>query len=147
MFALTLRLASESNDAPVSLLALAAHPRLAPARAAMLKEPSHPWTVPGLARLCHMSRATLARHFQERLGRSASELLADIRISLAASALKNASAPTGAVAEQVGYRSASASRLAFKQRTDMSPSKWRRAWPLRNWTRASGASEGGTLRR
>jgi AraC-like DNA-binding protein len=39
-----------------------------------------------------MSRVTLARHFQERLGRSAAELLTDIRMNLAANELKNTSA-------------------------------------------------------
>ncbi len=68
MFALTLRVGSESDEAPPGLLALAGHPRLAPALAAMFQEPARAWTLPELARLCHMSRATLARNFQERLG-------------------------------------------------------------------------------
>jgi len=84
MFALTLRVGSESDEAPPGLLALAGNPRLAPALAAMFQEPARAWTLPELARLCHMSRATLARNFQERLGRSASDLLTDIRMTLAA---------------------------------------------------------------
>jgi AraC family transcriptional activator of mtrCDE len=35
-----------------------------------------------------MSRATFMRHFQDKLGRSAIELLTDIRMSLAANELK-----------------------------------------------------------
>jgi Cupin len=40
MFALVLRLASETDDAPRGLLALAGHPRLAPAVAALFNEPA-----------------------------------------------------------------------------------------------------------
>jgi len=88
MFALVLRLASETEDAPRGLLALAGHPRLAPAVAALFNEPARAWSLPELARLCNMSRATLARQFEEKLGRSASDLLTDIRMTLAANELK-----------------------------------------------------------
>src|SRR6476660_7947509 len=63
MFALVLRLASETEDAPRGLLALAGHPRLAPAVAALFNEPARAWSLPDLARLCNISRATLARKF------------------------------------------------------------------------------------
>ena len=126
MFALTLRVGSESDEAPPGLLALAGHPRLAPALAAMFQEPARAWTLPELARLCHMSRATLARNFQERLGRSASDLLTDIRMTLAANELRRSSASTAAVAERVGYQSEAAFQRAFKQRMSVTPAQWRR---------------------
>jgi AraC family transcriptional activator of mtrCDE len=126
MFALTLRVGSESDEAPPGLLALAGHPRLAPALAAMFQEPARAWTLPELARLCHMSRATLARNFQERLGRSASDLLTDIRMTLAANELRKSSASTAAVAEMVGYQSEAAFQRAFKQRMGVTPAQWRR---------------------
>jgi len=126
LFALTLRLASEAEEAPVGLLALAGHPRLAPALAAMLREPAHAWTLPKLADLCHMSRATLARHFQERVGRSASDLLTDIRMNLALAELAKPGMSTEAVADTVGYQSLSAFKKVFKQRTRMTPAEWRR---------------------
>ena len=40
MFARLLRLASETDDAPRGILALAGHPRLAPALAALFSEPA-----------------------------------------------------------------------------------------------------------
>jgi AraC family transcriptional regulator, activator of mtrCDE len=126
MFALTLRVGSESDEAPPGLLALAGHPRLAPALTAMFQEPARAWTLPELARLCHMSRATLARNFQERLGRSASDLLTDIRMTLAANELRKSSASTAAVAEMVGYQSEAAFQRAFKQRMSVTPAQWRR---------------------
>jgi AraC family transcriptional activator of mtrCDE len=64
MFALVLRLASEADSAPVGLLALAGHPRLAPALAVLFNEPARQWSLPELARVSNMSRATLARQFQ-----------------------------------------------------------------------------------
>src|SRR5882757_114774 len=101
MFALTLRLASESDTAAAGLLALAGQPRLTPALAALFRNPAHPWTLPELARLCNMSRATFARHFQQTMGASASDLLMDIRMSVAANELKKPSLSTSDVAEAV----------------------------------------------
>ena len=127
LFALTLRVAAEENSAPNGLLALAGNPRLAPALMAMFQRPAHPWTLPELADLCHMSRATLARHFKERVGRSAAELLSDIRMTLAASQLRRGGASTGAIADAVGYQSEAAFQRAFKQRVGVTPAAWRRA--------------------
>ena len=126
LFALALRQASETAAPPPGLLALAGHPRLAPALAAMFREPARAWTLPSLARLCHMSRATLVRHFQETLGRSPSDLLTDIRMTMAANALRTASASTAAVGEAVGYQSEAAFQRAFKQHMGATPAQWRR---------------------
>jgi AraC family transcriptional regulator, activator of mtrCDE len=126
MFALVLRLASETDAAPRGLLALAGHPRLAPAVAALFNEPARVWSLPDLARLCNMSRATLARQFQEKLGRSASDLLTDIRMTLAANELRKSSLSTGAVAEEVGYQSEAAFQRAFKSHMGVTPAQWRR---------------------
>ena len=74
-----------------------------------------------------MSRATLARQFQEKLGRSASDLLADIRMTVAANALKKPSMSTGAVAGAVGYQSEAAFQRAFKSHMGLTPAQWRKA--------------------
>jgi AraC family transcriptional activator of mtrCDE len=126
MFALVLRLASETEAAPRGLLALAGHPRLAPAVAALFSDPARAWSLPDLARLCNMSRATLARQFQEKLGRSASDLLTDVRMTLAANELRTSSLSTGAVAENVGYQSEAAFQRAFKSHMGVTPAQWRR---------------------
>ncbi|NID14668.1 AraC family transcriptional regulator [Luteibacter yeojuensis] len=126
LFTLSLRAASESDEAPTGLLALAGHPRLAPAVAAMFAEPARPWSLPDLAELCSMSRATFMRHFQDMLGRSAIDLLADIRMSLAANELKKPATTTESVAETVGYRSVAAFRRAFTGKMGMTPGNWRR---------------------
>jgi AraC family transcriptional regulator, activator of mtrCDE len=130
MFALALRLASEADGAPVGLLALAGDTRLAPALTALLNEPARTWSLPELARLCNISRATRARQFQDKLGRSASDLLTEIRMALAANELKKPSVSTGAVAHAVGYQSEAAFQRAFKSHTGMTPAQWRKAQQL-----------------
>ena len=127
LFALTLRFASESAEAPAGLLALAGYPRLAPALEALFHDAGHAWTLPALAQLCPMSRATFARLFQEKLGRSASDLLTDIRMTMAANALRASSASTATIAESVGYQSEAAFQRAFKLHMGVTPAGWRRA--------------------
>jgi AraC family transcriptional activator of mtrCDE len=126
LFALVLRAASETEHAPAGLLALAGHPRLAPAISALFADPARPWKLPELADLCSMSRATFMRHFQEKLGHSAIELLTDIRMSLAANELKKPGMTTAAVAESVGYQSEAAFRRVFAGWMGLTPGQWRR---------------------
>jgi AraC family transcriptional regulator, activator of mtrCDE len=127
LFALTMRVSSGSGDAPVGLLALAGNPRLSPALAAIFSDPARSWTLPELASLCSMSRATLIRQFQDKLGRSPNDLLTDIRMALAANELRRPGSSTEAVAETVGYQSVAAFRRAFSQRLGMTPADWRRS--------------------
>jgi AraC family transcriptional activator of mtrCDE len=127
LFALVLRLAGESDEAPSGLLALAGNPRLAPALAALFQQPAHPWTLPELAGLCNMSRATLARQFQDTLGRSAADLLTDIRMTMAAGALRDRSRSAGEIADSVGYQSEAAFQRAFKAHMGLTPAQWRKA--------------------
>jgi AraC family transcriptional activator of mtrCDE len=125
LFALTLRAAVEAGQARTGVLALAAHPRLSPAATAIFNDPARAWTLPELAGLCSMSRATFQRHFQARLGRSAMDLLIDIRMSAAANALRKSTSSTEAVADLVGYQSVSAFRRVFAQRMGVTPGDWR----------------------
>lgn len=126
LFTLVLRAASEAEKAPEGLLALAGHPRLAPAIAAIFADPTRSWRLPDLADLCGMSRATFMRHFQDRLGCSALDLLTDLRMSLAANELKKPAISTEVVAETVGYQSVSAFRRVFAEKMGMTPGEWRR---------------------
>jgi AraC family transcriptional activator of mtrCDE len=94
--------------------------------AALFNEPARAWSLPELARLCNMSRATLARQFLEKLGRSATDLLTDVRMTLAANELRRSSLSTGAVAEAVGYQSEAAFQRAFKSHMGVTPAQWRK---------------------
>ncbi|MBV8652835.1 MAG: cupin domain-containing protein [Alphaproteobacteria bacterium] len=125
LFALTLRAAVEAGQARTGVLALVANPRLAPAAGAIFNDPARAWTVPELAGLCSMSRATFMRHFQASLGRSAMDLLTDIRVSAAANALRKSTSSTEAIADLVGYQSMSAFRRVFAERMGMTPGDWR----------------------
>ena len=146
LFALTLRAAGEAGQAGTGILALAAHPRLAPAAAAMLGDPARAWTLPELAALCSMSRATFMRHFQANVGRSATDLLTDIRMSAAANALRKSTSSTEAVADLVGYQSVSAFRRVFAQRMGMTPGDWRQQQTGIATADASGRDDADDLR-
>jgi AraC family transcriptional regulator, activator of mtrCDE len=125
LFALTLRFASEAPEPPRGLLALAQRSRLQPALAAMFDAPGKPWTLPALAELCHMSRATFVRHFDDALGRSANDVLTEIRMTLAARKLAQSDEPIAAIGEAVGYQSEAAFQRTFKRHTGVSPARWR----------------------
>ncbi|PMS12849.1 AraC family transcriptional regulator [Trinickia caryophylli] len=125
LFAMTLRFASESPEPPRGLLALAQQPRLQPALAAMFDEPGHDWTLPVLAARCNMSRATFVRHFDEAFGRSPSELLTEIRMTLAGRKLAQTPTSVAAIGESVGYRSDAAFQRVFKRTVGMTPAQWR----------------------
>jgi AraC family transcriptional activator of mtrCDE len=125
LFALTLRFASEAGEPPRGLLALAQRPRLQPALAAMFDEPDRPWTLPDLAALCHMSRATFARHFDDAIGRSASDVLTQIRMALAGRKLAQSNLSIAEIGEEVGYQSDAAFQRVFKRQVGMTPAQWR----------------------
>jgi AraC family transcriptional activator of mtrCDE len=127
LFTLALRLASEGHDAPTGLLALAGHPRLGGALSAIFESPGRPWTLPKLAGLCRMSRATFIRQFQQSLGRSPNELLTEVRMTTAANALLATSTPVAVIGEEVGYQSEAAFQRAFKQHIGVTPAQYRRS--------------------
>ncbi len=125
LFALTLRFASDTAEPPRGLLALAQRPRLQPALSAMFDEPGKPWSLPELAELCHMSRATFVRHFDEAIGRSASDVLTEIRMALAGRKLAQTNMAIAEIGEAVGYQSDAAFQRVFKKQVGMTPAQWR----------------------
>jgi AraC family transcriptional regulator, activator of mtrCDE len=127
LFALTLRYASDAETPPRGLLALAQRPRLQPAIDAMFDTPGKAWTLPDLAELCHMSRATFARHFDDAFGRSATDVLTEIRMTLAGRLLAQGSQPVAEIGEMVGYQSDAAFQRVFKRQVGMTPAQWRAA--------------------
>jgi AraC family transcriptional activator of mtrCDE len=82
-----------------------------------------------------MSRDTFMRQFQDRLRRSAVELLTDIRMSLVVNGLKEPAMTVKVVAGSIGYRSVSAFRRVFTDRMGMTPGQWRRLAREREWRR------------
>jgi AraC family transcriptional regulator, activator of mtrCDE len=125
LFALTLRFATEDAQPPHGLLTLAARPRLQPAITAMFEQPSEPWTLEQFASLCNMSRATFVRQFQEAIGRSAAQVLTDVRMTIAGRMLLETVLPVAEVGETVGYQSDTAFQRVFRRHIGITPSRWR----------------------
>jgi AraC family transcriptional activator of mtrCDE len=125
LFALTLRFASEAAQAPHGLLALAGRPRLQAAVSAMFESPGKPWTLDQFAALCNMSRATFVRQFQEAIGRSATDVLTEVRMTIAGRMLLESTTPVGDIGETVGYQSEAAFQRVFKKQIGVTPARWR----------------------
>lgn len=125
LFALTLRHAAEAAIAPPSLLALARWPRLQPAVLAMFDAPERPWTLPRLAALCHLSRATLVRQFEQATGRAPGDLLTEIRMAHAMQRLGRGEPSVAVIGEAVGYQSEAAFQRAFKRHLGITPARYR----------------------
>ncbi|BCZ82099.1 transcriptional regulator [Paraburkholderia terrae] len=125
LFALTLRFASEAAHPPHGLLALAGRPRLQAAVSAMFESPGKPWTLDQFAALCNMSRATFVRQFQEAIGRSATDVLTEVRMTIAGRLLLESTTPVGDIGETVGYQSEAAFQRVFKKQIGVTPARWR----------------------
>ena len=87
--------------------------------------PAHPWTVASLAAATNVSRAALARRFNELVGQPPMAFLTGWRLDLAADLLCETDAPISAVADEVGYGSPFALSTAFKRVTGLSPQQYR----------------------
>jgi AraC-like DNA-binding protein len=87
--------------------------------------PAHPWTVAELAGATNVSRASLARRFNELVGEPPMTFLTSWRIALAADLLREPGATIGAVASQVGYGSPFALSTAFRRIRGISPRQYR----------------------
>ncbi len=91
----------------------------------MQNNPAEPWTVATVAREAGVSRAVLARRFNELVGEPPMSFLTNWRIDLAADLLKRTDATVGAVASQVGYSTPFALSNAFKRVRGISPQEHR----------------------
>ena len=104
-----------------------ADPIVGPALKALHHDPAHPWTVEELARGAGVSRAALARRFNDLVGEPPMSFLTGWRIALAADLLLEPGATVGSVAPQVGYGSAFALSTAFKRIRGISPQQYKLA--------------------
>jgi AraC-like DNA-binding protein len=101
-------------------------PALQKALAAMHADPTRAWTLPALARVAAVSRATLARRFAEDVGEAPLAYLRRWRLTLAAQALRETAQSIAATAELAGYASTVAFQKAFTRARGVSPSEYRR---------------------
>ncbi|MEU1041503.1 AraC family transcriptional regulator [Streptomyces sp. NPDC005551] len=88
-------------------------------------DPAHPWTVASLAAEAGVSRAALARRFNDLVGEPPMTYLTGWRLARAADLLRDGGETIGAIARQVGYGSAFALSAAFKRVHGVSPQEYR----------------------
>jgi len=90
------------------------------------QRPAHPWTLDELARESGSSRSVLAERFQQLVGTSPMQYLAQWRMLLAANLLSHSTAPLARIAEDVGYQTDTAFSRAFRREFGAPPAAWRR---------------------
>lgn len=108
---------------PAGLLTGLADARLARALVAMHERPGAPWTLAGLAAEAGMSRSAFALAFRTIVGQPPADYLADWRLSLAQSRLRQG-AQVKQIADELGYASAAALSRLFRQRQGCAPREW-----------------------
>ena len=91
----------------------------------MYDDPAHPWTIAMLAKEVGVSRASLARRFNDLVGEPPMRFLTSWRLALAADLLRDSDSTIGAVASQVGYSSPYSLSTAFKAANGVSPKQYR----------------------
>jgi AraC-like DNA-binding protein len=100
-----------------------ADPRLARALVAMHDDPGQAWTLDRMAGCAGMSRTAFANAFRETVGQTPADYLANWRIALAQSRLREGR-PVKQLAQELGYANPSALSRAFAARTGLSPRDW-----------------------
>ena len=120
-------LRSASNEAaPPGLLRGLADERVAVGLRRMHGAPERAWTVPALAKEAALSRSTFFERFTRAVGVPPMEYLLAWRMALAKDLLDQGGLPIGAVAERVGYGSASTFSTAFSRHVGLAPSRYAR---------------------
>lgn len=98
-------------------------PRLARALVAMHDAPGEPWTLDRMAECAGMSRTAFANAFRDAVGQTPADYLAQWRIALAKSRLREGR-PIKWLADELGYANPSALSRAFAARVGLSPRDW-----------------------
>ena len=96
------------------------------ALALLHRQPSHPWTIAGLATQTGVSRsAVMAERFRHFLGMPPMSYLASWRLQLGAQLLASTSHSVAQIAGEVGYESEPAFNRAFKREFGSPPARFR----------------------
>ncbi|WP_191576136.1 AraC family transcriptional regulator [Achromobacter insolitus] len=107
----------------IGLMTGLAEPRLARALVAMHEQPGAAWTLAALASRAGMSRSAFAAAFKHVVGQPPADYLADWRLTLAQSRLREGIA-VKTIAAELGYANASALSRIFSQKLGASPRQW-----------------------
>ncbi len=103
------------------LIAGLADPVIARALAALHREVKFSWTTPKLARVCGVSRSSLASRFARLVGTGPMEYLQSWRMAVAKDELRRGVSSIGEIALSVGFQSGSAFSTAFTRAVGCSP--------------------------
>lgn len=101
--------------------------RLVRALDVMLEAPERPHTLESVARAAGMSRSAFSERFSSTFGRTAMDLLREIRLDRGAELLRTTDLSVQAVAERVGLSSRSYFSKAFRARFGVDPAGYRAA--------------------
>ncbi|WP_136618687.1 MULTISPECIES: AraC family transcriptional regulator [Mesorhizobium] len=102
-----------------------AHPRLKAALQVIHEDPGRPWSVPELAKISGLSRASFARAFGNALGQTPMQYLTDWRMTLARDYLRSSKMDLAEIANLTGYGSPYAFAAAFRRHHGYPPGAWR----------------------
>jgi AraC-like DNA-binding protein len=108
--------------------------RLSAALEAIHTDPTHPWSVPELADISGMSRATFARIFPRVLGETPMQYLTEWRMTVARDLLRTDDASLSQIATRTGYASPYAFAAAFRRHHGHPPGRWRQQTHLATTT-------------
>lgn len=117
---------SGSKDAPAGLLRGLADQRIAVSIRAMHAAPAHSWTVVALAEAASLSRSAFFDRFTRAVGMSPMDYLLSWRMALAKDLLRRENIAIDAVAERIGYASASTFSTAFSKHVGEPPGRYAR---------------------
>jgi AraC-like DNA-binding protein len=127
LFIEILRLYMNGPEGRAGWLAAAADRIVGVALNAIHQNPSHPWTLSGLARTAATSRSVLAERFLQLVGRSPIQYLTQWRMLTACNLLCRSDAPLASIAADVGYQTDTTFSRAFRREFGAPPSAWRRS--------------------
>jgi AraC-like DNA-binding protein len=115
---------TQDSGAPRGLLRGLGDARLAAAIRKMHGDPARPWTVAQLAKEVALSRSAFFDRFTRAVGLPPMEYLLAWRMALAKDLLRRRDMALAAVAERVGYSSASTFSTAFSRHVGVPPGRY-----------------------
>lgn len=101
--------------------------RLRPAIEALRRDPAHAPSAEGAAALCALSPGYFSRRFHQQLGMAWSDYVRTHRLHLASQMLLESELSAAAIAEALGFATASHFGELFRKRFGMTPDAYRRA--------------------
>lgn len=118
---------SGGESAPAGLLRALSDPRIGAAIRAIHASPAHDWSVVVLAKTAALSRSAFFERFTRTLAMRPMEYVLAWRMALAKDLLRRENLGIDAVADRVGYASASTFSTAFSKHVGQPPGRYARA--------------------